>query len=329
MPSRREKVGAGVFLLTTVLLAFATVMVVAGITWGRATLQYQIRFADSVQGLTRGSDVVYLGVHVGKVREVRTEVGAVLAHIDVERGTPIKTGTYALLDTNLLTGATHIELRGGEPGEDDLPEGSELRWERNSFSAVEDRLPGAVGGLEEIISHVKELLRPQNREALEQLVGTLDEEITAGGAALRATLADVSELRTTADRLVASLEKELSALRGDLTGPVESTLEEFGQTSRSVGAAADELGALSGDLRRSSAELPELIAQLQSALGELQRTTRTLGDAVVHHRADVEETLGGLRRSTRTMEELLLELRHNPWTVVRGEAAEETAPVGR
>ena len=85
-------------------------------------------------------------------------------------GTPIKTGTYAVLDTNLLTGVSAIELRGGAQDESDLVEGQTIRWEHSALGAVGESLPAAVGGVEEVLARLSALLDAENRERIARLL---------------------------------------------------------------------------------------------------------------------------------------------------------------
>ena len=61
MATRQEKVSAGLFLLTGVLLLSALVALIAGLRLRGAQKEYLIRFTESVGRLTRGATVSYYG----------------------------------------------------------------------------------------------------------------------------------------------------------------------------------------------------------------------------------------------------------------------------
>ena len=86
------------------------------ITFRDAYDRYYAFMRESVAGLSVNSTVKYRGVDVGRVKEIALspenpeEVRLVL---DIDRGTPIKTDTIAVLETQGLTGLATLNLTGG------------------------------------------------------------------------------------------------------------------------------------------------------------------------------------------------------------------------
>ena len=108
-------VGAFVVVLGAVLIA--------GVLWlaSGGTLQKKYDFYlaimdESVAGLNPDAPVKYNGVDVGKVREIQLDPGnpeRVNLLFAIDRGTPIKVDTVAVLKTQGLTGIAYVELSGG------------------------------------------------------------------------------------------------------------------------------------------------------------------------------------------------------------------------
>ena len=66
-------------------------------------------------GLNVNAPVKYNGVDVGKVHDIRLDPAdpmRVTLEFAIERGTPIKTDTEAVLTTQGLTGIAYVELSG-------------------------------------------------------------------------------------------------------------------------------------------------------------------------------------------------------------------------
>jgi phospholipid/cholesterol/gamma-HCH transport system substrate-binding protein len=77
---------------------------------------YTIRFENSVSGLLPGAGVLFNGVRVGEVTELRLNPDSarqVLATIAVASGTPVRADTYVGLDFQGLTGVPVVALEGG------------------------------------------------------------------------------------------------------------------------------------------------------------------------------------------------------------------------
>jgi hypothetical protein len=98
-------------------------VLIAGVLWlasgGALQKKYDLYLAiedESVAGLNLNAPVKYNGVDVGKVREIRLDPGnpeRVNLLFAIERGTPIKEDTVAVLKTQGLTGIAYVELSGG------------------------------------------------------------------------------------------------------------------------------------------------------------------------------------------------------------------------
>ena len=96
---------------------------IAGVLWlaSGGALQtpydlYQAIEDESVAGLNLNAPVKYNGVDVGKVRGIaldRANPERVRLVFAIERGTPIKVDTVAVLKTQGLTGIAYVELSGG------------------------------------------------------------------------------------------------------------------------------------------------------------------------------------------------------------------------
>jgi phospholipid/cholesterol/gamma-HCH transport system substrate-binding protein len=80
---------------------------------------YTIYFTDSVSGLEEGADVEYKGVKAGKVFKMRLTPGRpdlVKVDIGVNKDTPVRAGTRAVLEMEGITGLVRLEL-STDPGD--------------------------------------------------------------------------------------------------------------------------------------------------------------------------------------------------------------------
>ena len=108
-------VGAFVLLLGAVLIAGALWLASGGAFQKKYDLYLAIE-EESVAGLNLNAPVKFNGVNVGKVREIRIDADnpeRVKLLFAIERGTPIKDDTVAILKTQGLTGIAYVELSGG------------------------------------------------------------------------------------------------------------------------------------------------------------------------------------------------------------------------
>jgi len=108
----------GIFALAVILAAFAFVYWLRnsdGLT-DRTTIQ--IRYPVPVSGLSRGSDVLFNGLKVGRVDRILLDSDQpeqVVAIVSVVKWLPLREDTVAGVDYAGLTGAASVQLTGGTP----------------------------------------------------------------------------------------------------------------------------------------------------------------------------------------------------------------------
>ncbi|MCS6896850.1 MAG: MlaD family protein, partial [Nitrospira sp.] len=155
--------------------------------------RYEAYFRESVAGLSEDSTVKYRGVDVGRVRSISLnpdnpeEVRLIL---DIARGTPIKTDTVAVLETQGLTGLATINLTGGSRDAPPLvaQEGQPYPVIKTGPSPLFFRLDEAISrllsdkgltnllaSLESLAKGASETLDEENRQAVKRTIKELSE----------------------------------------------------------------------------------------------------------------------------------------------------------
>ena len=108
------QVGGFVVILGTLLVA-VILWLASGGAFQKAYDLYLAISEESVAGLNLNAPVKYNGVDVGRVRQIRLDPAnpeQVNLLFAIERGTPIRQDTVAVLKTQGLTGIAYVELSG-------------------------------------------------------------------------------------------------------------------------------------------------------------------------------------------------------------------------
>ena len=116
METRAHHLMIGSFAIGISVLTVLFLMWIGKFEFNRQYAVYMLRFEGSVSGLSKAADVLYNGIKVGEVTmlEIDTEQPShVIVYIQVERKAPVKTDSYASLETQGLTGVAAIQLAGG------------------------------------------------------------------------------------------------------------------------------------------------------------------------------------------------------------------------
>lgn len=272
-------VGAFVLLLGAALVAGALWLASGGAFQKKYDLYLAIE-DESVAGLNLNAAVKFNGVEVGKVRDIQLDPlnpERVRLLFAIERGTPIRENTVAVLKTQGLTGIAYVEL-GGSTGEAPPlrakpPERYPVIRTKPSLSTrLENVLTTVLAKLDSTSSNIDAILSNENRDAFSRTLANLaqvSQAIAARTDALDAGIASASRTFDRTARASAQLEPVLVRI-GRSADAVEKLGDAAALASTRAGLTVDAVGA---DVRRFSAQtLPEL----QRLLGELNVLSTSL-----------------------------------------------------
>ena len=117
METRARYALIGLFTLAVIIASFAFVYWLENKGGFAERDVYRVRFKGSVSGLLVGSSVLFNGIRVGEVTGLNLSADApedVVATIAVSHGTPIRSDTTVVIETQGLTGGAAVALRGGD-----------------------------------------------------------------------------------------------------------------------------------------------------------------------------------------------------------------------
>ena len=272
-------VGAFVLILGAVL--------VAGILWlasgGDFQKKYDLYLAiedESVAGLNLNAPVKYNGVDVGKVREIKLDSGKperVNLLFAIERGTPIKEDTVAILKTQGLTGIAYVELSGSDNNSPPLlaTAGSKypvIRTKPSLSARLENMLTTVLAKLDSTSNNINAILSNENQAAFKSSladIATVSHTIAARKDSLDAVITYASHTLENTSRATAQAGPVIERI-GRSAEAIEKMGNEVALTSGSAGKTVNSIGA---DVKRFTAEtLPEL----ERMLGELSVLSTSL-----------------------------------------------------
>lgn len=294
-------IGAFVLLAATAIVGFT--LWLGSSQFNRDYAQYDVVFPGPVT-LEEGASVRYIGIKVGEVESVRIDrrdASLVRARLRVDRSTPVKADSTAIIDFAGITGVTFVQINAGSeeagpllpPAYEEIPViqagetplaalfdgGSQVMaqagvtMEQLSDVLTEDN----IQAFSEILHNVRDItaeLSAEDKALLGQGLATLASLERAGDNLSKAST-DITSVATSVDRELVSLNAELKALVDQLnttTGDASLTMAE----SRKAIAAATALveGGASDTVAQTSLaaqELRVLIARLDRLTREIEQ----------------------------------------------------------
>ncbi len=277
-------VGAFVLVLGAALVA-GVLWLAAGMGGQKSYWPYRSVVAESVAGLNVDAPVKYLGVDVGKVRSISIDPQnsrQVLLGFLIERGTPVKQDSEAVLKTQGLTGIVYVEFSGGSEGSPALlPTKDDPVPLIHSTPSLSTRLENVLGtvlsSLDEMSGNLSAVFNADNRLALKTILAdtaSLTTVLAQQKEAIRAGVADAArtaQLAAKASLQLAPLLKRIEAA----SRAVEATAQTADQAGKQWGVAAD---TATGGLQQIRSEtLPE-VSRLVTELNALSSSLRHLSE---------------------------------------------------
>lgn len=286
-------VGAFVLTLGAALIA-AVLWLAAGTGSQKHFERYQSIVVESVAGLNVDAPVKYLGVNVGKVSEIAIDPAnssQVRLRFLIERGTPIKQDTEAVLKSQGLTGIAYVELSGGDADSPPLVpsrvgEIPVIASKPSLSTRLESVLTTVLASVDRTSSHLNAVFDDDNRAALKQTLAdtaAFAHALAAQKEALASGIADASRLARTASSASAQIAPALESIRAaansvDRMAQVAAVASE--RAGQSVDAAASSVQRVGSDtlpvLEQLLAELNQLAASLQRLSEQAARSPNSL-----------------------------------------------------
>ncbi len=248
---------------------------------------YVVYMSESVAGLGVDAPVKYMGVDVGRVKEIGLapeDPQKVRLLLELDKGTPVKEDTRATLILRGLTGLANVNLEGGSADAPPLRarEGEPypvIKSKPSLASRLEERLSNLIDGLTEGLQRLNTVLDEDNRRALAETlanVRSLTSTLSARSETITAALDDAAAALHDARGATARLEP----LVGQMHSSAEA-MENMADEIAAAGSALREMMEASGsDLqrftRRSLPQAEVMVFELRRTAEHLRRVSERL-----------------------------------------------------
>ena len=171
MEDRAKYVLVGLFTFAVILGAFGFVYWLHATSGTKDTTAYRVIFSGAVTGLRPGAPVLFNGIRVGEVAELKltdnpAEVAAILG---VGPKTPIRSDTTVTLDYAGLTGIASVSLKGNLGSAPPLEKAGNEPPTLRAQTASGDMSTAA----RETLAHVDAILT-QNQESLHKSIKNIE-----------------------------------------------------------------------------------------------------------------------------------------------------------
>ena len=293
------------------ILIFAVLWLASGGTLQKKYDLYLAIVAESVAGLNLNAPVKYNGVDVGKVQNIQLDPEnpeRVELLFAIERGTPIKVDTVAVLKTQGLTGIAYVELDGGAKNAAPLLATGQQKYPviqtKPSLSTrLENMLTTLLTKLDSTTNNIDSLISQENQQAFKSALA--DIAIVSKTIAARKTEIDAGIVNAarTADNTARATQK-LNPMIDKIEPVIDQlnvTIAQINQSALAIEKAGDAAAIASTNAGKSvesvgsniDAYTKETLPEVQRLLGELNTLSTALKRLVEQTERDPASLLRG------------------------------------
>lgn len=299
METRANYVLVGIFSVVILVLGFGFVWWSANVSGDSTQTPLLVRIEGSVTGLSVGSQVLFNGLKVGDVRNLRIDPNdprVVIATTQVDGTTPITTSTRATIGFAGLTGQAFIELKGGD------------NTERNIIAYAREQ--GAVPVIKADPSDVTDILATAKdiAQRADNILSQFEGMVKDVGPAVRTTADNITATSENVKVFTDSLAKNSGQIDdflksvSRLAGTANTVAEALPDAIRSaqqvieavnpesVRITVDNVAAMSTTLRAQAENIGGVVDSVKSAAASVGR----VGDTIQKNTPGIDRFLSNL-----------------------------------
>ncbi|MDB5591763.1 MlaD family protein [Enterovirga sp.] len=317
METRANYAIIGLFTISVIAAAFGFVYWFMGSDSGTKRATYRIVFNGSIAGLTKGAPVLFNGIRVGEVNEVKWDdqnSEQAIAWIDIQPDAPVKTDTKASLDVALLSGAAVIALTGGSRDAARLvsEQGKEpptIVAERGGLASILETARGTADRANTLLDNVNALVT-DNRSAIQKAVGDVSSFTDALAKNAPAIDNLLSSVARAADN-VGPLTEKLAGLADSATGilatvepeRIRNVIRNVEGVTQTVEEGRANIASFLQEASSLAGRLNEAAPKLDQALSDVNRVISGVDPVKINQTVDsAQRFTAGLAASTDEMQ---------------------------
>lgn len=275
------------YILVGIFVLLLGLGLIGGVLWfgsgkqfGKQYETYLVYVDESVSGLNLNAPVKYWGVDVGSVEKIAIDPDnpeRVRLTLGLERGTPVKEDTVAVLRTQGLTGIAYVDLLGGRRDSPRLAARGEERYPvigsaPSLMARIDYVLPRLLANLERISESLDAVLDAENRQLIKE--GLADTAAVARSLAEQTGIieAGIRDAALTMEH-AASASRELPRLLVRLEQGATAMEKMALGADQALSEGRDRLGRFADE---TLPELTALVEEMRRIAGSLRRTAREI-----------------------------------------------------
>lgn len=286
METRAKHITVGIFVLVVLLSIAGFCLWAANVQTKDQYTRYFTRFSGSVAQLRVDSSVLFGGIPVGRVLDVRIDPdNSELARVDmaIRNGTPIRKDSEASMELQGIAGGVALQISRGSRSAEMLKPSDEIRSVTSPLEKLARKLPNLLDQASSVADRLNNMLSEDNQKAFtlaiqnfQQLTINLNkatEHVPETVAAAQQAMQNISAASAEFQKLATELQGTASDVQGNFqhtTQDISKAAQNFAEASNRFTAVIDEnrapLKQFTGSALYQTTELVNDLRQLVSSM---------------------------------------------------------------
>ena len=252
METRANYVLIGVFTLAVVFGVFGFVYWFQNIGGTGERAFYRVLFEGSVSGLRTGATVLFNGIRVGEVTDLKLNPERplqVLASISIDKSVAVRKDTEVGLEFQGLTGIAALSLKGGDPSKPPLVGAKSNKDDPPLLTAPPGATQDVTQAARDTLRKLQEFIE-ENQKAFHSTLDNLDKftgTLARNSTHIDVTLESIEKFSSALARNSDRIDKITEGLQ-NLTGGADGKSGEINEAARSFRTLTDNLDKRTADL---------------------------------------------------------------------------------
>jgi len=303
----------GIFVITCLVLLGLTVYYIGNENWGTHLTPYRtyLRYAG---GVGPGSDVLFGGIEVGRVKTVQAwnqDPTRIEILLEVKEGTPLNQKSVAKLGSVSLMSSPAISITTGSQDAPRLKAGQIISsQETMSIDDMARKFSGIADGAEDLITQVRSELKGISGRAQVLLANLNEVTGSANRKQIAEILRQVNTLVATQSPKIDRITDQVALITTDADSVIKKAGPVVDQADATLANLNSTIDQLRDPIRQDLAELQSTMQQAKSLITSLQVVVQSNDD-------NIHETIENLRVATENLDRLTDQVKQRPWSLVR------------
>jgi phospholipid/cholesterol/gamma-HCH transport system substrate-binding protein len=290
----KEEIKAGIIIIVSIVILGGFIILIGGGRFYEKTDNYYVKFTNAA-GLEVGAQVKLGGVRVGRVLAINvpTQAGEpVTIEIGIKKGTTLYKGTKASVTQIGFVGDIYLLLSVDNTTNERIKVGDVIPSEEKvQFDVLMSRVEGLSHSVDGLIKDIDKLFSEKNIKGIEDLIGNTNKAVVSGSSNLDKI---ASSLKKTADKLELVL--------NEIEGVVR---DNKGEISQLLKTAREDLEKAGG-----------MIRSIEATAKSVEKTSKSADRVINLQSQNLEILLDNMNKTTEDLQELFIEIKHKPWSII-------------